>query len=133
MLEKHFTDDKKKPGNDHYHAMDANDLKKLIGNIELIVDLIGESGLKAPIPSEQIARKNARRSIVTKRALLAGETITADVLTYKRPATGISTLHWFDIIGKKVRRNLPEDSIFTMVRYLVMSGAENRSFVSRPV
>ena len=30
IIEKHFTHDKTLPGNDHYHAMDLNDLKNLI-------------------------------------------------------------------------------------------------------
>ena len=30
VLEKHFTDNKKKVGNDHYHSMDLKDLKVLM-------------------------------------------------------------------------------------------------------
>ena len=31
VIEKHFTSDKSLPGNDHYHAMDVNDLKTFMG------------------------------------------------------------------------------------------------------
>ena len=32
-------------------------------------------------------------------------------LTYKRPATGISPLHWDEVLGKKVNKSLNEDDI----------------------
>ena len=34
VIEKHFTNDKKLKGNDHYHSMDKDDLKTLIKNIK---------------------------------------------------------------------------------------------------
>lgn len=110
ILEKHFTHDKTLPGNDHYHAMDVNDLKKFCSNIAMLIDTLG-SDFKQPLPSEATAREHARRSIVLARDVAASSVISANDLTYKRPGQGISPLHWDDVIGMRTTRALQEDEI----------------------
>jgi N-acetylneuraminate synthase len=110
IIEKHFTYDKTLPGNDHYHAMDVNDLKVFVKNIEKIRLLSGQSENKKPLESEEISRKNARRSIVAGKDIKEGEILSEDNLTYKRPAYGISPLHWDTVIGRKALKEINEDS-----------------------
>lgn len=110
IIEKHFTYDKTLPGNDHYHAMDVGDLKRFKKNLRLLRQVEGQSQ-KVPLPSEELARLNARRSIVLKYHVHSGTLLTEEMLTRKRPGSGISPLHWDDIIGKKVVHNLEEDHI----------------------
>lgn len=111
VLEKHFTDDKSKEGNDHYHAMDESDL----ANFRLVSDRIwaslGASTFKHSIETENISRKNARRSIVTARSVAADTVLTETDLTYKRPGHGISPVQWDDVIGSVARIDLPSDHI----------------------
>ncbi len=111
IIEKHFTDDKSLTGNDHYHAMDKNDLIRLNSILDNIYVSLGSSNIKKPIKSEEISRKNARRSIVLNNAISKGCIISEKDLTYKRPGTGISPLHWDEVIGLKVNNNLAEDHI----------------------
>ncbi len=113
IIEKHFTHDKTLPGNDHYHAMDAGDLKRFHTQVALLREVRGPTVHKAPLDEEAPARIHARRSIVTARALAAGATLTAEVLTTKRPAHGISPLHWDEVMGRKLARDLSEDHILT--------------------
>lgn len=110
IIEKHFTYDKTLPGNDHYHAMDINDLKRFRGNLELLQKAEGQEQ-KAPLSSENPARENARRSIVLKKAIKKGEPLTEELITCKRPAFGISPVHWDEVIGKKAGSDFPEDHI----------------------
>lgn len=110
IIEKHFTFDKTLPGNDHYHAMDVQDLKVLRRNLEKIV-LIGGSSEKAPLESEGLSRLNARRSIVLRCNLAKGTEITQDTITYKRPAHGISPACWDQVLGRRVARDLQEDHV----------------------
>jgi sialic acid synthase SpsE len=63
------------------------------------------------LESEEIARKNARRSIVVSRDLPAGHRIAESDITYKRPGTGISPLSWDDVIGRTTRRALAVDDV----------------------
>lgn len=110
ILEKHFTYDKTLPGNDHYHAMDVADLKKLTENLSFLRKTEGEVH-KAPLISEGPARQHARRSIVVHRAVTKGTLLSQDLLTTKRPASGISPVHWDEVLTRQAAKDLPEDHI----------------------
>lgn len=108
VLEKHFTHDKALAGNDHYHAMDKHDLQRFLKKLSLIRGLVGEREAKA-LEIEKIARREARRSIVAARDLKKGSVITESDLIPKRPGHGISPIHWDEVIGREVLRDVPED------------------------
>lgn len=110
VIEKHFTHDKRLPGNDHYHAMDVDDLARFVANVGLLVSAAGNRE-KAPLASEEISRLNARRSIVTARALKTGAVLTESDIIYKRPGTGISPLYWDEVIGRRTAHDLDDDHI----------------------
>jgi N-acetylneuraminate synthase len=108
-IEKHFTLDKSIPGNDHYHSMDVNDLKKLRSNLDLLKITLG-SDKKICLESEKISQNNARRSIYTKMKLSKGDVLTEENIICKRPYIyGISSNKYFDIIGKKINRDTDDD------------------------
>ena len=72
---------------------------------------MGDNSYKKPLESEKVSRLNARRSIVLKNTMKKGQTINCENITYKRPASGISTLFWDQVIGKTLNKNLEEDHI----------------------
>jgi N-acetylneuraminate synthase len=110
VLEKHFTLDKSLPGNDHYHAMDPSDLARLRRNIELVELTAGHQD-KRPLECEAESRKQARRSIVAARDIEVGVEITAEMLTFKRPGTGITPALVGQIIGRTARRDIAADTL----------------------
>lgn len=110
VIEKHFTHDKTLPGNDHYHAMDKNDLKEFWRRWEFTQDLLGSFKLEA-LKDEEPARKNARRSLVAARNIPQGKIIEAADLTWKRPAHGIGAKFYKDLIGKKARVAINDDDV----------------------
>lgn len=112
VIEKHFTLDKTLPGNDHYHAGDPEDFKMAIANFKWIDTVLG-SGVKTVLACEEIPRREARRSLVLTRNMSAGEVITENDLMPKRPGTGISPEYIDIVIGRKVLRDLEEDTILT--------------------
>lgn len=109
-IEKHFTLDKTLSGNDHYHGMDPEDAKKILAAISYM-DLIRGSGEIKCLETELIARKNARRSIVSAIDIPAGTRITAEMLTFKRPGTGISPSRIEEVVGKEAIALIAEDTI----------------------
>ena len=110
VIEKHFTDNKKKSGNDHYHSMDFEDLK-VFSKIKKKINMLKGKIKKEPIKSEKISRKNARRSIVIQKRISKGQKIDSNYIITKRPGTGITADNWYKIIGKKVKRELDADHI----------------------
>ena len=111
IIEKHFTHDKTLSGNDHYHAMDKADLKHFHRMIDQLLVIMG-SPKKRPLASEEIARQNARRSLVATVDIAKGSVIESRHLTWKRPAYGVSPAHIEQIIGKTALRNIVEDEVF---------------------
>lgn len=110
IIEKHFTHDKTLPGNDHYHAMDVNDLKRFKSNLNQTFELLGTFEVKA-LEEEQSARDNARRSLVAMNAIPKGKVITKEDLTFKRPASGISPKNIDCLIGKQAIVDIEKDEI----------------------
>ena len=110
ILEKHFTLDKTLKGNDHYHAMDPEDVKVFRKNIDFLSQINGMK-IKQPLICESSARREARRSIVITRDIKKGETITEKDVTFKRPGTGISPSKLDEVIGKKAIQNIGEDTL----------------------
>jgi sialic acid synthase SpsE len=110
VLEKHFTHDKTLPGNDHYHAMDKEDLKHFHKRMYRTFELLGTFEMKA-LESEAPARANARRSLVAAKNIPAGKAVEMSDLTWKRPASGISPKDIHAVIGKKASRDIGEDEV----------------------
>jgi N-acetylneuraminate synthase len=111
VIEKHFTHDKLLPGNDHYHAMDVEDLRRFLANVSRLDSMIGSTESVTSIETEEIARLNARRSIVLDADVDAGAVLTAAMLTYKRPGTGVSPVHWDEVLGRRAARRLERDHV----------------------
>lgn len=112
ILEKHFTLDKTLIGNDHYHAMDPNDVKQFFKTITFINSVNGQYD-KVPLECEAEARKQARRSIVAKHDLKENHLVVEDDLTFKRPGTGISPADIDKVLNKKVKTLILEDELIS--------------------
>ena len=85
-------------------------IRRINENIELIKTINGQYD-KVPLPCESESRKQARRSIIAKEEIKEGTVISEDILTYKRPGTGISPSEIENIIGKKAKMDIAEDEL----------------------
>ena len=110
ILEKHFTLDKTLQGNDHYHAMDPDDVIKFRENVNFLSKINGMKN-KQPLICESSSRKQARRSIVAARDIKKGDVITSEDLTFKRPGTGIYPSEIDEVIGKTAKVDISEDEL----------------------
>ena len=112
-IEKHFTFDKSLPlSADHWLSVDESEMAMMVSmvrNFELARGL----GEKIVLPSEELARKNARRSLVTKERMKKGDQISLDSLVAKRPGTGIPPNKITDLIGKVINQDVDVDTIIT--------------------
>lgn len=110
VVEKHFTLDKTLSGNDHYHAMDTEDAKKIVGGISFI-DMIRGSYKLSCLESESAARQNARRSLVAACDIPRGSIITRRMITFKRPGSGLPPVYLDEIVGKRAVVDIADDTI----------------------
>lgn len=109
VIEKHFTLDKKMNGPDHFFSIDPSTLKKLISEIRLIEQILGD-GEKTPRLSEINNIKFIRKCITTSLNIEKGEIFSKENLSIKRPAYGLEPSKFEKILGKKASKNIPKDS-----------------------
>jgi sialic acid synthase SpsE len=112
IIEKHFTISREQEGPDHRASLEPDELAALVKGIKVVSDALGD-GVKSPQDCELENISIARKSIVARRAIAVGEEFTVDNLTTKRPGSGISPIHWYELLGKRAVRNFKFDEIIT--------------------
>ncbi len=110
VIEKHFTISKKMKGPDHISSLNPTELKEVISSIRKLEISFGD-GIKKPTKSEKENRLLGRKSIVAYKNIKIGEKFSLKNITTKRPGTGISPTKYFDLIGKKSKKNYKTDDL----------------------
>jgi N-acetylneuraminate synthase len=113
VIEKHFTHDKTLPGNDHYHAGDVRDFRKICEQLDQCSKFLASYDESSFLECQDKARQFARRSLVANCEVKRGEIFTNDNVTWKRPGTGMDPRNWDRLMGKKASRDIAEDAILT--------------------
>lgn len=127
VLEKHFTHSRAATGPDHAASLEPDGLRayghhareawraKRAGKEER-TDRRGAAAitaLKRVLPIEQDVRTVSRQSIVARRDLRAGERLSAEDLTFKRPGTGLWPCRFERVVGGLVLRDVQADMPLT--------------------
>ena len=113
IIEKHFTLDKKLPGPDHIMSMNPIELKQFISEIKSMSKLLGGKD-KTVLSCETENFKKLKKSLVSKIEIKKGKKIDISMITAKRPGTGIKANHLHLIIGKKVIKNIPINTMLNL-------------------
>ncbi|MEJ6788924.1 N-acetylneuraminate synthase [Brevundimonas sp. BR2-1] len=108
VIEKHFTLDRARPGPDHAASLEPAELAAMIAAIREVEIALGRAA-KTPAPEELANRSIARRSLVAARPIAAGETLSLDNLTAKRPADGVSPMDVWPMLGRAATRAYETD------------------------
>lgn len=110
MIEKHFTYDKNADGPDHMLSATCEEMKLLVNKIRLFEQMRG-NGIKMPVGDEVKNRRNNRKSIVCVRDMKEGDIITNEDIDIKRPGSGILPKYKEMLMGKRVTRDIEEDTL----------------------
>jgi N,N'-diacetyllegionaminate synthase len=108
IIEKHLTLDRNMKGPDHSSSLEPNEFKAMITSIRNIEKALG-NGKKIPTKNELKNKIIVRKSIVAKKFIKKGETLSEMNITTKRPAGGINPMNWKNILGKKAKKNYLKD------------------------
>lgn len=111
--EKHFTLDKNLPGPDHRASLTPAELTELVQLLRRTELALG-SDQKRRLPSEMENSQKLRKSVVSRTAIKKGQTLTAEMLAIKRPGTGFAPGKLYSLIGKRVARDIPTDSVLSV-------------------
>lgn len=115
IVERHFTDNKKRVGKEIAWSMDKDEAKELVA-FSKVIDRM-KHGRKVPLKEETLEEPKKTRKIhalVTTRRILKNLTLTkADLTTKEIDGDGIPVEDLYKVIWKKCIKNLPADHILT--------------------
>ncbi len=110
VIEKHFTLDRTLPGPDHRASLEPDELAAMVSAVRIVEQALG-TGVKEVAEAERSNIAVARKSIVAARDIRAGEVLTEENITVKRPGNGISPMLWDKIIGTTASRDYSADEL----------------------
>ncbi len=110
IIEKHFTISKTLPGPDHQASLEPDDLRAMIAGIRQIDAAIGD-GSKEPQACELGNMRVARRSLVARTAIRAGDRFTETNLCAKRPGAGQSPMLFWEMLDQTAKRDYAADDL----------------------
>lgn len=111
VIEKHLTIDRDMPGPDHKASLEPAQFSDMVHSIRIVQKAFGD-GIKKATPSEIPNKLIARKSLVASQSIKKGEPFSEFNITSKRPASGISPMHWDAFIGRISSRSyLPDELI----------------------
>jgi sialic acid synthase SpsE/CMP-N-acetylneuraminic acid synthetase len=109
VIEKHFTLDCSATGPDHAMSLEPGGLARYIDGIRHAEAALGEGSLDVAA-CEQEVRQIARKSVVAARDIAAGEVLTAEALTAKRPSGGLEPGDIDRLVGRQAIDDIPADT-----------------------
>jgi N,N'-diacetyllegionaminate synthase len=112
FIEKHFTLNKDQPGTDHVLSADGSEMESIVAGIREVEPALGEEQLNL-LETEKEGRTLFRRGIVATRTIPSGTVITSEMITAKRPATGIEPQHSELVVGRKTLCEIAEGAPVT--------------------
>lgn len=110
VIEKHFTLDRALPGPDHRASLEPQELVAMVRAVRDVELALG-NGIKGPTEEEEAIKRVARRSIVAKTNIRAGEMLKESSLAIKRPATGIEPRYFGSIVHKRAKTQILKDQV----------------------
>ena len=113
LIEKHFTLCKSMKGPDHKASLEPDELISLVRAIKNVEIAMGH-GRKVIMPCEINTAEVARKSIVAKKMITAGDIITSDMLAIKRPGTGTNPSMLHLVLGRRAKFDIAKDEQITM-------------------
>jgi sialic acid synthase SpsE len=112
FIEKHFTLDRSMTGPDHPFAVEPGELRDMVSGIRAAEAALGDGRKDGPSPEEREEMYVlGRRSLIAARDLPAGTTLTADMITTKRPGFGIAPKYLDLVVGRALKVDVEEDEI----------------------
>src|SRR5258708_16184511 len=105
VIEKHFTLDRSLPGPDHSSSVEPEELGALIGGIRKVEAALG-NGRKEPAKSEKNTSEVARKSLVAACDIAAGIEIRSEMVSAKRPGTGLPPSLRGMVVGRLAKDNI---------------------------
>ena len=112
VIEKHLTLDRALPGPDHHASLEPAEFSALVRGVRTVEAALGH-GRKEPASSEAATAAVARKSLVAARHIPRGTPLTQELLSIKRPGTGLPPSALSVVLGRKAAQEIPAETVLT--------------------
>jgi sialic acid synthase SpsE len=112
VVEKHVTMDRRMKGPDHIFSQDPAGMADLVAGVREAEKALGEFQRKLSA-NEMKARRMARRSIVARTDIRAGETLSAENLKIARPGSGLHPRNFDLLLGRTSCRDIQGEELIS--------------------
>ncbi len=112
LIERHFTLDKTLPGFDHKMSLSPDELIAMVRDIRQIPAIKG-AGRKAVSDTEWITRRKYHVSMASAAAIPAGAVLTAEMVTWRNPGTGIPAKDAHTVLGRRAKSSIGADQLLS--------------------
>lgn len=108
IIERHITLNQNSIGPDHAASLTPKEFKEMISAIREVEMSMGSKN-KPLIQGEKNNALSLRKSLIFRKNLKAGATITYKNLNAKSPAKGITPQEYYKFIGKRLKKDVKKD------------------------
>jgi len=112
IIERHVTLDRTMDGPDHAASLEPQGFQKMVRDIRQVTMALGAGEEKFISRGEILNREVLGKSLVARRRIEPGETITAEMVAVKGPALGISPQNYPKLVGRTAGRVIEADEPF---------------------
>lgn len=117
IIERHVTLDNSLEGFDHKMSLNTHAFANLMSDIRRASVVFGD-GVKSISQIESATRSKYRVSMVSSRAIRAGEVLSAELVVYKNPGTGIPAIEEQIYFGRSLKTSVPKDELLKPEMFL---------------
>lgn len=104
MVEKHLTLSRQDGGPDAAFSMEPAEFKQMVEDIRIVEKAVGKVTYR--LTAKQEKSREDGRSLFIVRDMKAGEAFSPENVRSVRPAFGMHTMHYEEILGKKAKTDL---------------------------
>ncbi|MBD5528335.1 MAG: pseudaminic acid synthase [Lachnospiraceae bacterium] len=103
MVEKHMTLRRSDGGVDAAFSMEPQEFKEMVDNIRIVEKALGRATYD--LSEKQVREREHSRSLFIAKDMKAGEVFTPENLRSVRPADGLHTKYYEQLLGRKITRD----------------------------
>ena len=103
MVEKHLTLKRSDGGADAAFSMEPREFQEMVDNIRIIEKALGK--VTYELSDKQKREREHSRSLFVAQDMKAGEVFTPENLRSVRPADGLHTMYYEQLLGKRITRD----------------------------
>lgn len=113
VVEKHFTFSRLMYGSDAQHSIEPDEFKAFCSHVKEAAKIRANPVDKDDLQDYYDMKRIFEKSVVTARAVQAGQSLHVADLAFKKPGDGIPAASYTDLLGRQVRYTLEPDHKIT--------------------